>query len=106
MINFSRFIAVDVETSGLSVRRGGRVIEVGAVAVKDGVIVAELDTLIDTGATIHSGQGWVAIVTILSMGNFRTKKHPTLKKGGRGGFAVTLLQIFKAAFAQPAYRDD
>ena len=55
MISFSRFIAVDVETSGLSVRRGGRVIEVGAVAVEGGVVVAELDTLIDTGATIHFG---------------------------------------------------
>lgn len=55
MNNSSRYIAVDVETSGLSVQRGGRVIEVGAVAIESGVIVAEMDTLIDTGASISYG---------------------------------------------------
>ena len=47
-----RHVVVDVETTGMSVQRGGRVIEVGAVTVENGVIVAEFDTLIDTGAVI------------------------------------------------------
>jgi DNA polymerase III subunit epsilon len=50
-----RTVIVDVETTGLSVKRGGRVIEVGAVAVVGDTIVAELDTLIDTGAEISYG---------------------------------------------------
>jgi DNA polymerase-3 subunit epsilon len=48
-------VIVDVETTGLSTGRGGRVIEVGAVAVENGRVAAELDTLIDTGAAIHYG---------------------------------------------------
>lgn len=48
----SRVIVVDTETSGLSVRNGGRVIEIGAVAVEDGQVVAELSTLINSGAVI------------------------------------------------------
>lgn len=55
MGNEKRHVVVDVETTGLGVARGGRVIEVGAVAVEDGRIVAELDTLIDAGAPISSG---------------------------------------------------
>ena len=50
-----RTVVVDVETTGMSVVRGGRVIEVGAVAIEDGAIVAELGTLIDAGAPISSG---------------------------------------------------
>ena len=50
-----RTIVVDVETSGLSVQRGGRVIEVGAVALENGIVVAELDTLINTGIVISYG---------------------------------------------------
>jgi DNA polymerase-3 subunit epsilon len=50
-----RTVIIDVETTGLSVKRGGRVIEVGAVAVVGGVIVDELDTLIDTGTAISYG---------------------------------------------------
>ncbi len=55
MNNCSRYVAVDVETSGLSVQRGGRVIEVGAVVLQGGDIEAEFDTLIDTGASISYG---------------------------------------------------
>lgn len=50
-----RVIVVDVETTGLSVRRGGRVIEVGAVAMENGIVTGEFDTLIDTGAAISYG---------------------------------------------------
>lgn len=51
----SRIIVVDVETTGMSVSRGGRVIEIGAVAVEQGQVVAEFDTLIDSGAAISYG---------------------------------------------------
>lgn len=50
-----RIIVVDTETTGISLRQGGRVIEIGAVAVENGGIVAELATLIDTGAPISYG---------------------------------------------------
>ncbi len=50
-----RTVVIDVETTGMSVIRGGRVIEVGAVAVVDNSIVDELDSLIDTGAAISFG---------------------------------------------------
>jgi len=54
-IAMSRTVTVDVETSGLSAQRGGRVIEVGALSVMDGAVVAEFDTLIDSGTRIHYG---------------------------------------------------
>lgn len=50
-----RFIAIDVETTGLSVGHGGRVIEIGAIAVEEGKIVAEFGTLINSGAAINPG---------------------------------------------------
>ncbi len=50
-----RTVIVDVETTGMSAQRGGRVIEVGAVAIVGGSIVDEFDTLIDTGAAISYG---------------------------------------------------
>ena len=51
----SRVVVVDVETTGLSALRGGRVIELGAVVLEDGEVVAELGSLIDTGAAISYG---------------------------------------------------
>lgn len=50
-----RCIAVDVETTGFSPNRGGRVIEVGAVVIENGVCKDEFHTLIDAGAPIASG---------------------------------------------------
>jgi DNA polymerase-3 subunit epsilon len=50
-----RSVILDVETTGLSSARGGRVIEIGEVAVVDGLIVAEISSLIDTGAPISYG---------------------------------------------------
>lgn len=50
-----RTIVIDVETSGLSAARGGRVIEIGAVALENEIVVAELATLIDAGAPIRYG---------------------------------------------------
>jgi DNA polymerase-3 subunit epsilon len=48
-----RVIILDIETTGLSVPRGDRVIELGAVAVEDGCIVDEIASLIDSGASIN-----------------------------------------------------
>ena len=50
-----KIVVVDTETTGLSVRNNGRVIEIGAVAVENGQIVAELATLINTNTAISYG---------------------------------------------------
>ncbi|MBL0732266.1 MAG: 3'-5' exonuclease [Desulfosarcina sp.] len=48
----NRYIALDVETTGLSPQNGDRVIEIGAVAIEDQSIVAEFSSLIDAGKKI------------------------------------------------------
>jgi len=48
-----REVVLDVETSGLSPARGDRVIEIGAVALQGGRIVAEFSTLIEVDCSIH-----------------------------------------------------
>ena len=48
-----RFISVDVETTGLSTKRGDRIIEVGAVVVEGGSIGEEFHTLICVKERIH-----------------------------------------------------
>jgi len=50
-----RVVVVDVETTGLATRNGGRVIEIGAVLVDGGAVVAEFGTLIGVAAPIHYG---------------------------------------------------
>ena len=50
-----RHVVVDVETSGYAASRGGRVIEIGAVAIEGGRIVAELGTLIGCDVDIAYG---------------------------------------------------
>lgn len=76
-----RTVVVDVETTGLSVRHYGRVIEVGAVALENGIVVAELDTLIYTGAPISNGAYRVWDIS--------TKPYlPKLAKGDRLAFKL------------------
>jgi len=41
-----RYVVLDVETTGLSPWRGDRIIEIGAVALKGGSVMAEFSTLI------------------------------------------------------------
>lgn len=53
--NKDRTVVVDVETSGMSTGNGGRVIEVGAVAIEHGRITEEFESLINSGAAIHFG---------------------------------------------------
>ena len=48
----NRYVALDVETTGLSPKNGDRVIEIGAVAIKDRCIVAEFSSLINSGKSI------------------------------------------------------
>ena len=43
----NRYVALDVETTGLSPQNGDRVIEIGAVAIEDQSIIAEFSSLID-----------------------------------------------------------
>jgi len=48
-----RHVAIDVETSGLSPYRGGRVIEVAAVEVLNGKTGAEFSSLVNVPCRIH-----------------------------------------------------
>jgi DNA polymerase III epsilon subunit-like protein len=48
----NRYVALDVETTGLSLQNGDRVIEIGAVAVENQSIVAEFSSLIDVDKRI------------------------------------------------------
>jgi len=48
-----RFIAVDVETTGLSIKRGDRIIEIGAVVMEGGSIGDEFQALICVKRRIH-----------------------------------------------------
>ena len=48
----NRYVALDVETTGLSPKNGDRVIEIGAVAIKDKGILAEFSSLIDVDKMI------------------------------------------------------
>jgi DNA polymerase-3 subunit epsilon len=50
-----RFVAVDVETSGFAPRRGGRVIEIGAVAIENGEVADEFESLVNPRCMIHWG---------------------------------------------------
>ncbi len=54
---FDPFVAIDIETTGLSHRRGHRIIEIGAVAVVDGAIVSEFHSLINVSKAI-SKSAW------------------------------------------------
>jgi DNA polymerase-3 subunit epsilon len=49
----NRFIAVDVETTGLSPTRGDRIIEIGAVACNEAMICEEFHSLISVTEPIH-----------------------------------------------------
>jgi DNA polymerase III epsilon subunit family exonuclease len=48
------FVAVDVETTGLDPRRDA-ILEIGAVKVQNGQLIAEFDTLVHTDRTIPFG---------------------------------------------------
>ena len=45
-------VAIDVETTGLSARSGGRIIEVGAVVVENGTLGEEFNSLVNPGVKI------------------------------------------------------
>lgn len=45
-------VAFDVETTGLSLNMGHRIIEVGAVRIVNGSFVEEFHSLIDCGGSI------------------------------------------------------
>ena len=49
------FVAVDVETSGLSPRRGARVIEIGAVLVEGSAVAGEFSSLMASTTRVSCG---------------------------------------------------
>jgi DNA polymerase-3 subunit epsilon len=49
-----RYVALDVETTGLSPRNGHRIIEIGAVAIEDGRIREEFQSLVNGERRISS----------------------------------------------------
>ena len=59
----SRYVAIDVETSGISPLRGSRVIEVAAVELRTGEIVSEFVSLINVVCDIHPGAARVHGIT-------------------------------------------
>ena len=50
--SFHRHVVVDLETTGLSPRQGHRIIEIGAVALEQGVVVEKFTTLVDPSVPI------------------------------------------------------
>ncbi|MBL7207913.1 MAG: hypothetical protein ISS67_05255, partial [Desulfobacterales bacterium] len=50
--SINSYVALDVETTGLSPKSGDRVIEIGAVAIEDQSIIAEFSSLIDVDKMI------------------------------------------------------
>lgn len=51
-LSLTRFVFMDVETTGLDYRKGHRIIELGAVAMKDGQILSEYQSLIHVNVPI------------------------------------------------------
>jgi DNA polymerase III subunit epsilon len=51
-INQNRIVVLDVETTGLWPRRGDRIIEIGAIAIENRIMMEEFNTLIDTTRSI------------------------------------------------------
>lgn len=47
-----RYVCVDIETTGLSAARGGRIIEIGAVVIEGCRVINEYQTFVDPGARI------------------------------------------------------
>ena len=48
----NKYVALDVETTGLLSKNGDRVIEIGAVLVEDGSMISEFKSLINCGKAI------------------------------------------------------
>jgi DNA polymerase-3 subunit epsilon len=49
------WIAFDIETTGLTCARGARIIEIGAIAIENGILGREFHFLIDTGRKVSAG---------------------------------------------------
>lgn len=53
LMNKSKFVVLDLETSGLSPEKGGRIIEIGAVLLEDGKIVDTFETFVNPEQKIY-----------------------------------------------------
>jgi len=62
-INSKKYIVFDLETTGLYSRRGDRVIEIGAVSIKDGTINDEFHSLVNVPRKISKGAQQVHGIT-------------------------------------------
>ncbi|EMH2710130.1 3'-5' exoribonuclease [Clostridioides difficile] len=47
MLNYNEFVVIDIETTGFSIQKGGRILEIGAVKIKNGEIVDNFSTLVN-----------------------------------------------------------
>jgi len=54
LLNRKKFVVIDIETSGLSPSKGGRIIEIGAVKIVDGKIVDRFEYLINPEQKIYA----------------------------------------------------
>jgi DNA polymerase III epsilon subunit len=57
------FVIFDIETTGLFPRRGDRIIEIGAVLMRDGIIEKEFSSLVNTKRRITKAAKWVHGIT-------------------------------------------
>ncbi len=55
LIDDADFLVVDVETTGLSIERGDRVCEIGAVKLRGGAVVETFGTLVDPRRPVSAG---------------------------------------------------
>lgn len=53
MLNSNSFVSIDIETSGLSPEKGGRIIEIGAVKISDNKIIGKYSQLINPGQKLY-----------------------------------------------------
>lgn len=102
MTSLQRVAIVDVETTGLSVAGGGRVIEVAAVVIDAGAIVDEYSTLIDAGAPITWGAQQVhGISSALLRGKPRPESvWPDFVRFAEGATLVAHNAPFDRAFVE------
>ncbi|BDV43652.1 DNA polymerase III subunit epsilon [Geotalea uraniireducens] len=95
-----RFVAIDVETTGLSPARGDRVIEVGAVALEAGEVVGEFVSLVAPGRPIpHHVSRIHGITDEMLRGQPRPEEiYPALREFIGGGTLVAHNARFDLVF--------
>lgn len=62
-------VVVDVETTGLSPLAGHRIIEIGAISLKEGRLIDEFESLVDCGRTISKSAQRINGITDMMLRN-------------------------------------